>query len=208
MTHHKRAFALWPFILSSTIAVLVVVLMMTLQQCNLGGNQKPLAEVIQQSSISVFPAVVRTQDGTTYHPLAAAAILQHIQENTDAKVTVVSTEVDMTGTVPEKGYQFDIFHNSLKRFGEYVKQNPIETDYAMLTDYLISHTPNGGYAAGGIHCYVVNQKGERAYALILNSHHHNFKEGGLRTDDGTPEGLNEMVNRCTNVLLKTLCEID
>lgn len=208
MTHHKKASALWAFILSSSIAIIVVVLIMTLKQCQLGGDQKPLAQVIQQSSITVFPAVVRTQDGTTYNTQTAQSIRAFLQEKTDAQVSVSTVEIDMTGTIPEKGFQYDIFQNSMKHFGEYVKQHHIKTEYALLTDYLISRTPNGEYGVGGIHCYVVKQNGERAYGLILNSHHPNFQQGGLQTDDGTPDGLNELVNRCTDVLLKTLSETE
>jgi len=114
----------------------------------------------------------------------------------------------MTGTTPEKGFQYNIFQNSMKHFGEYVKQNTMATEYALLTDLLISRTPNGGYGVGGIHIYAVNQNGERAYGLILNSHHPNFQSGNLKTDDGSPEGLQVMVKRCMDVLLKTLGETE
>lgn len=68
--------------------------------------------------------------------------------------------------------------------------DPIETDYALLPEYLF-----GRSEAGGIHCYVLDAEGAVAYVVLQNSHHKRFVAAKPKTAED-----------CTAVLIEVLRE--
>lgn len=202
MKHYKTGNVKIALIISLLVGVFVAVLSVYFIGCK--PAQVPLSTILKDSTVTVFPGVVQTQDGISYDKKTAERIETMLKDFTTVAVSVSSIEIDMEGTAPEKGYQYDLFQNSLKRFGETVKKQAVETDYALVTDYLISKTPDSGYATGGVHCYVVNQNGEKQYLLLLNSHHKLFQDANLKTNEQTPEGLQHVVDRCTDVIIKAI----
>lgn len=205
MNHNKNGTVQTMLIILFVIGILLSTLVLLFVSCN--SAQKPLSTQLNNSTITVYPGIVRTQDGITYDVGTAQAVQNKLQTLSNANVTLSSAEVDMEGTASGNTYQYGIFQASLKRFGEFVQEQSIATDYAVLTDFLITKTPNGGYAAGGIHCYLVNQNGEKKYALLLNSHHDIFNQGDLKANGQTPEDLQHVIEGCRNVLLNAV-ELD
>ncbi|UCF34604.1 MAG: hypothetical protein JSV78_04730, partial [Phycisphaerales bacterium] len=143
-----------------------------------------------ETSITVFPAYVRGEQGTdaVYDADAAQAIAGFIDEEGLATVTVSDGEVPIAG--PWHMNQAQMLAESAASFGGYLQDNPAESDYALLAEYLI-----GPRAVMGIHCYVIDGDGRIAYVVLLNSHHSPFSEADPQT-----------VEDCTEVLLSVLRE--
>jgi hypothetical protein len=200
MNHNKNGNVQLALLFSLVLGILAAVLILFLVSCK--SSQKALSSILQDSTITVYPAIVRTQDGITYDLDNTKSIQSALQKITTVDVTISSEEINMEGTAAENAFQYGIFQASLKRFGDYIKDQSISTNYAVVSDFLITKTPDGGYAAGGIHCYLVNQNGEKEYALLLNSHHELFNEGDLKSDD-----LQQVIDGCKQVLLKAV-ELD
>lgn len=80
-----------------------------------------------------------------------------------AQVTVLDDEVPLGGKWQKT--QYGIFKTSSRAFGDYVAAHPIDTEYAMMVEYVIPFDK-----VWAIHAYVVNAKGEIVWILHLNEH--------------------------------------
>jgi hypothetical protein len=143
-----------------------------------------------ETSITVFPAYVRGEQGTdpVYDAHAAQAIAGFIEEEDLATVTMSDEEVPITGSWHMN--QAQMLKESAASFGGHLQDKPAESDYALLAEYLI-----GPRTVMGIHCYVIDGEGRIAYVVLLNSHHEPFSAADPRT-----------VGDCTEVLLSVLRE--
>lgn len=165
----------------------------TMASCR--GIVDPAAEAaflksLGNTSITVFPAYVRGEQDTdpVYDADAAQAIAGFIDEENLATVTVSDEQVPITG--PWHMNQAQMLQESAASFGGYLEDNPAESDYALLAEYLL-----GPRTVMGIHCYVIDGEGRIAYVVLLNSHHNPFSEADPQT-----------VEDCTEVLLSVLRE--
>jgi hypothetical protein len=146
-----------------------------------------LYEAIGNTSITVFPAFVRDGDGRRYDADAANAIGAFLAQEELATVTVSNAEVPITGQWGAN--QAKMFRDSAADLGNFVRQNPIQTDYALLPEYLIG----GRELPVGVHLYLVDAEGTVAYALLFNSHHQEFRDVDPQT-----------VQDCTTILINRL----
>lgn len=131
------------------------------------------------TTITVYPTFVRTQAGASYDATSAAKVAEFFARNSLARTELVSQKADISAASGK--YQNDIFRASLKLFRKHVASAVIETDYALLAEYLISPTPGGGQAVGGIHCYIVDRNGEPVFLVLLNSHDEVFAKAQPKT---------------------------
>ncbi len=144
-------------------------------------------KTLGQTSITVYPAFVRQGRENSYEQGAAEAVGVFFADEGLGTVTVSQEQVPIIG-----GWHMNqarMLRESAKDFAKYVVAHDIETDYALLPEYL---TGGEGYV-GGIHCYILDAEGTVAYAMLLNSHHKPFYEADPQT-----------VADCTAVLIEVL----
>ena len=146
-------------------------------------------KTLGRTSVTVYPAFVRQGRENFYEPRAAEAIGVFFADERLATVTVSQEQVPITGGWGHN--QARMLRDSAEDFAKYVVAHGIETDDALLPEYL---TGGEGYV-GGIHCYMLDAEGTVAYAVLLNSHHKPFYEADPQT-----------IADCTAVLIGVLRE--
>lgn len=140
----------------------------------------PLAEEaflasLGNTTITVFPAFVRAGEEAQYDADAATEIGVCFTDNGLATVTVADAEIPITGSWGMD--QAKMFNESATEFAGYVQAHPIDTEYALLAEYL----QGGAGAFLGVHCYVVDAQGHVAWGRLWNSHHDAFAEAAPET---------------------------
>lgn len=148
-----------------------------------------LMDSLGQTSVTVFPAFVRAGKQNSYVPAAAASIAEFLTASNLAIVQISAEQVPITGGWGHN--QARMLRESAEAFAAYIGEHPIQTDYALLPEYLTGSTGN----VGGIHCYLLDAKGTVAYATLLNSHHKPFTDADPQTTED-----------CTSVLINVLRE--
>lgn len=129
--------------------------------------QQQFFENLGNSTITVFPTYVRLGDGH-YNTESARQIAAVFQNNRFATTQIAATEIPVGG---EWGMnQSKMFRDSAASVGQYVRHNPIDTDYALLAEYLMGRPD----AVGGVHGYLVDKEGKLAWGFGVNSHHEVF----------------------------------
>ena len=139
------------------------------------------------TSITVFPVFVRDGEQHRYDADAATAIGESLTQAGLATVTASAAQVPITSRWGMN--QAKMFRDSAADFGAYVRANPIETDYALLAEYLIG----GRGVPVGVHLYLVDAQGTAAYAILFNSHHSEFTDVNPQT-----------VEDCTTIVVNRL----
>lgn len=142
------------------------------------------------TSVTVFPAFIRDGDEGLYDADAATGIGACFTDNGLATVTLSDEEIPITGSWHAN--QARMFSESIAEFADYVVANPIETEYAVLAEYL--KLGSGEY--GGIHCYIVDAQARVAWCHLWNSHWEAFAEASPDTAAG-----------CTAMLTQELAEL-
>jgi hypothetical protein len=137
---------------------------------------KAFLSSLGKTSITVFPAFIRDGKGGFYNADAATGIGACFTDNGLATVTVSDKEIPITG--PWHSNQARMFSESFADFAEYVTANPIETEYAILAEYL--RLGRGGY--GGIHCYILDAQGRAVWGHLWNSHWEAFAKASPDTE--------------------------
>ena len=165
---------------------------MTLAGVSCGGIVDPAAEAmflqsLGDTSITVFPAFVRGED-TSYDANTAEEVAGFFEAEQLAAASVSDQEVPITD--PWGSNQAEMLRNSAASFAAHLNENPVETEFALLPEYLMGP----GYAVG-IHCYIIDGEGRIAFAELLNSHHAPFSNADPQT-----------VEDCTEVLMSVLRE--
>ncbi|MHC4947182.1 MAG: hypothetical protein ACYTG1_02815 [Planctomycetota bacterium] len=145
-----------------------------------------LMDALGDTTVTVYPTVIRTRT-IEYDEASATELADYLREQELTATAEVSDEhVAIPG--PWHRNQARMLRESAESFAAHLSSNPVETDYALLAEYLI-----GSRAVGGIHCYVLEPDGTVAFVVLLNSHHAPFS----RVDPKTRED-------CTRVLLEVL----
>lgn len=149
--------------------------------------EKTLLACLGETSVTVYPAFVRDGQEHRYDAVSAARIAGLLTDRGLADVTLSEAEIPITG-----GWHMDqsrMFRESTEALGGFVREHPIETDYALLAEHIIG----GRGVPVGIHCYVVDAEGTPALGVLLNSHWTEFSSANPQT-----------VDDCTDVLLGVL----
>lgn len=173
----------------SALVALAVVVGLNMGGC--GGVADPAAEkqfmqVLGETTVTVFPTCVREGKQLRDDADSAARIRAFLEDENLAKAVRSDVHVPITS---EWGMnQARMFRDSAADFAAFVKANPIDTEYAVMAEYLF-----GKSEAGGVHVYVVRKDGVIAYGSLWNSHQKVFSDVSPRT-----------VDECTDVLLAGL----
>ena len=177
--------------ISWTVTVVVVAVSVVIGGCRGIADpeaQAALMESLGDTSFTVFPAFIRGE-AISYDGDAARTIGEFLVGDGLAEAAVSEEEVAITGSWGHN--QAAMLKESAADFVTHVKEHPLETDYALLAEYLIGGRGN----PIGIHCYIVDADGRIAWARLWNSHHDAFSEATLNT----PED-------CTALLIQELRE--
>jgi hypothetical protein len=127
------------------------------------------------TTLTVFPAFVRAGEEAQYDADAAPEIGVCFTDHGLATVTVADAEIPITGSWGMN--EAKMFNESATEFAAYVQVHPIDTEYALLAEYL----QGGAGAFLGIHCYVVDAQGRVAWGALWNSHFEAFVEAAPET---------------------------
>lgn len=120
-------------------------------------------------TITVLPAFLRDGRDGGYDDAAATTLETFLEEAKLATVTVSDAHVPLRAA---PGWsQSKLLRESLAGFTAWLREHPVDTDYAMLPEYLLDGRGHGI----GVHLYVLSADGRCAYAIGLNSHHEPFR---------------------------------
>ena len=158
-------------------------------------------EQLGSSRIAVFPTLVRTRQGTVQSEASQKVVVNFLKQNKLGVAEMRETELDV-GKPQGKG-QYELFMNDLKTIGKVVKTQS-DAEYFVVLVHLVTPTPSGDIAIGGIHIYVFDAKGKNAFSFLLNSHHKIFVEAKLRSADSSKQGQDTLVLNGTKAALSTL----
>jgi hypothetical protein len=151
---------------------------------------KAFLSSLGSTSITVFPVFLRNRNEAGYDTDAATGIGTCFTDNGLATVTVSDEEIPITGSWHAD--QSKMFSESIAEFADYVVANPIESEYAVLAEYL----KGGRGEYGGIHCYIVDAQARVAWCQLWNSHWEAFAEASPDT-----------AADCTAMLTQELAEL-
>lgn len=171
-------------------AIVAGALLVTLAGCGSvvdPGAEQQFMTHLADASITVFPAYVRNGADHHYAAPAAAAIAECLTECNLGRVAVSDDEVPITSQWGVN--QSRMFRESVADFVAFLGEHPVDTDYALLPEYLIG----GGGKVVGVHTYVLASDGTCAYAIGLNSHHQAFNDVNPQSPDD-----------CTTIIINVL----
>lgn len=125
-----------------------------------------------KTGITVYPAVVRELGPTvktSWDNESAAEIAEWLNSNGFGVARASEQKPEIA--VKPRMNQAKMFRTGISSFGEWVRANPPETEYACVPEYLMMR--NG--KAGGIHVYCVDRAGTPVFGSLSNSHWPEFK---------------------------------
>lgn len=158
---------------------------------------------LKEKGITVFPGVAMHDTGPTYHLAARNTIASLFQDRGIPTVYPVEQEVGL-GTMEGINNQFALFKRSRSLFSEHLRANPIDSGYAVMTEYAVEETVNIMHV---IQCYILDSDGEDAFSFLLNSHHRLFNDFGLETE--AVESRDKLIAKGTDVVIQALqCQLN
>jgi hypothetical protein len=143
-------------------------------------------QAIGATTMTVFPAYVRRGDEVAYDSSAAEQIGAFLEDERLATPTYSEEKVPI-GT-PWRINQARMLRESAAAFAAYLAEHPVETEYALLPEYL-----GGSRDFGGVHSYIVDAQNRLAYVFLQNSHWPIFQDVSPKT-----------TNDCTEILIRVL----
>ena len=150
--------------------------------------EKTLLARMGETSVTVFPAFVRDGRKARYDDEAAAALARTIEQKQLAEAMTSDARVPISG--PWRRNEARMLRDSAADFATYLASQPIETEYALLPEYLIG----GRGAVVGVHAYVLGPNGRIALAVLLNSHHEPFKRVNPKTMGDCTQLLSDVLS--------------
>jgi hypothetical protein len=130
-------------------------------------------DTLGKTEITVYPAVVRELGPTvktSWDMESAREIAEWLNGNGFGEARVSENKPEIA--VKPGMNQAKMFRAGIRSFGEWVRANPPETEYACVAEYLMMR--NG--KAGGIHVYCVDRAGTPVFGSLSNSHWPEFKQ--------------------------------
>ncbi len=157
---------------------------------------------IGDMSITVFPTIVRSHGLTLYERNSGEKIADFFEKNKLARVQISDHELSISKKVDIT--QWSVFQESMKIFADHLKSSEIKTDYALLSEFLLTPRKAGGEAIGGINCFLMSSDGKNVFSFLLNSHHKLFNEAALKTDTVSVEERKQLIEKSTDVIIQSL----
>jgi len=153
---------------------------------------------LKEKGITVFPGVVKNDNGTTYHLASRDTIASFFQNRGVSSVHLADVEVGLGG-LEGLNSQWALFERSMPLFSDHLKTNPIDSGYALMAEYVVEETINVIHV---IQCYILDSDGEDAFSFLLNSHHKLFTDARLETE--AVKSRDESIGKGADVIVKAL----
>jgi len=166
------------------------------------GYDKQFQDDLGKIKITVFPTIVRSFNWTVYDQNSSKRIGSFFETNNLAKINYSNKKIDMSKSTAR--IQWNLFQTSKSLFADYLKAHPVNTEYALVVECLVTPRRSGGEAVGGIQCYVLNSSGSNVFSFLLNSHHKLFIDSQLKIGNVTTESRNELIKKSTETIIKAL----
>ena len=164
------------------------------------GSDKLFKDGFGKIKITVFPTIVRSFNWTLHDQSSGKRIGSYFETNNLARVNYSNKKINMSKSTARG--QWNVFQTSMSLFADHLKAHPINTEYALVVECLVTPRRSGGEAVGGIQCYVLDSSGSNAFSFLLNSHHKLFIDAQLKTNNVTTESRDELVKKSTEVVIK------
>lgn len=100
--------------------------------------------------------------------------------------------------------QWAVFEANRSIFSEFLQDLDDSWDYGMILEILMTNTPSGGQAVGGIQCYILDDQGEDVFSFLLNSHHDLFNEANLSISTADSAEIEKLAFTSIYTALKAL----
>ena len=157
-----------------------------------------------KATVTVFPAVVRRPNGASHDLATRDALVKLVGTEGAGKPKASETKVDLG---PIKGQvQWDVYRSSLTHFVKHLRTHPVDTEFAVLVEFLISPEGSGGEAVRAIHCFILDAQRRNAASFLMNSNHGPFQRAQLRVADRTLGAGKKLMAAATRALLESLRE--
>jgi hypothetical protein len=167
-----------------------------------GGAETSFRDDLGETSITVFPTLVRDPQGNSYSHSSRTTIAEFFE--TEKLATVVESDNHVDFSAPAVTTQHDLFQQNMSLFAEYLGAEPVTTEYALLVECLVTPTKSGGEAVGGVQCYLLDAKGHNAFSFLMNSHHCLFNEAGLKTETASDDARAALIDGATDIVIEAL----
>ena len=164
------------------------------------GYDKLFQNGLGKIKITIFPTIVRSFIWTIYDQSSSKRIGTFFETNNLARVHYSNKKINMN-KLTARG-QWNLFQTSMSLFADHLKVHPVNTEYALVVECLVTPRRSGGEAVGGIQCYVLDSDGSNAFSFLLNSHHELFTDAQLKIGNVTTESRDELVKKSTEVVIK------
>lgn len=157
---------------------------------------------IDKIGITVFPTVIHYMNYSEYHRNSSDRICVFIEKYHIGNPQAVSQEIDLRDSLSP--VQWDIFQKSKSAFARYLREVPIDTEYAFLMECLVAPGRAETERIGGIQCYLLDAQGRNVFSFLLNSHHQLFINSQLYTEDSSLESRGRLIEKATDVAMRAL----
>lgn len=195
-----------------TLLITLSLIFQVFSSLNATGFRPPVGEDIDiiflenldSSKITVFPTVIRSFDFVIYDLNSSEKIADFLSVNYGTEIQLNDIELDLSES--DEITQWALFQKCMNIFSSHLYENPIESDYSILLEILITPTISGGLAVGGIQCYILNSDKENAFSFLINSHHNIFNNAEMNTESDNDENRDILILKATDVFLETFKE--
>jgi len=144
-------------------------------------RQAVMKKVARTSKVAVFP-VRRSRDQVSDEDAAHLAKLLNKRKLCEAKAVDSTLRVEVKPARDEQKMLWDL----ARGFQDHIRQNPPETDYALLADYMFSPRDGRVFA---VHFVLCDRAGQWVIVDFQNDHHGDFQS----VDPKTPEDCGRLV---------------
>ncbi len=151
---------------------------------------------IGTASVTVFPTSTRIGNTRETDTPSAQRIVAYLNESKLARAEFSPKVVPLRAR-PQM-HQGRMWDEACASFGEWLRENPVSTDYALVVEIL-----RGGRVGvvGALHCYVIDREGKESWGLGLNDHHKSFaRVKPTNADECATVIIDEMVRQLAPLL--------
>lgn len=125
------------------------------------------------ATFTVYSTFVRSE--SSIHDVEAGKrLVEFVEKDGIGKATLSEQKVSITGKWGMN--ESKMWRESVEALSKHVKANPITTQYAMLSEYII-----GRGEVLGVHLYVLDSDGTPAFGVLANSHDRRFSSRRPKT---------------------------
>lgn len=157
---------------------------------------------ITTASIRVYPTILRTPTNTTFSTESQQQIVAYLNDNKITKALADDSCID-PGELKGMG-QFQWFQNDSEVIGKELQTRKISEPYILVMEILFPPMPDNRMMVFGIHCIVLDRKGENVFSFLLNSHHQMFVDAKMMANDSSEKNREELIRKATQVGLDAL----